>query len=147
MFSHIQTNLHLKLKCLKRVKVHWRYLALIPVWDIEKELFAPKLLMKLTVKYEIWGHQFFYGMIFMSCKKRLKAFLLVKFVTNFSANFLYFGTYFWASIAFERYHFFSGCSYDWASFHVFLWKGKFLCFRRKVTSQGVIKEFFLNRNR
>ena len=132
MFWHIQTNLHLKLKCLKRVKVHWRYLALIPVWDIEKELFAPKLLMKLTVKYEIWGHQFFYGMIFMSCKKRLKAFLLVKFVTNFSAD-----------MNFVFWHIFLGIHNIW-TLSLFLWMqlrlNKFSCFFYEKASFYVLEE-------
>ena len=33
----LNTKWHFNGHCLKRVKGHWRYLPLIPVWDMEKE--------------------------------------------------------------------------------------------------------------
>ena len=61
--------------------VHW-----------ERKLFAPEKLMKWTVSrpYELWGHQFLTEMIFMSCKKILKALRLVQFVTSFIEKYMNF---------------------------------------------------------
>ena len=130
--------------------VHW-----------ERKLFAPEKLMKWTVSrpYELWGHQFLTEMIFMSCKKILKTLRLVQFVTSFIEkymNFLFQGHIFGhpqhlnaitftLDAAMIKYAEICLWIFSFSYIMNFNEVDKFLCFRRKVTSQGLIKKIFLDR--
>ena len=114
--------------------------------------------MKLTVShpYEIWGHQFLTEMIFMSCKETLKALLLAQFVTSFIEkymNFLFLGHIFGhpqhlnaitftLDAAMIKYAEICLWIFSFSYIMNFNEVDKFLCFRRKVTSQGLIKKVF-----
>ena len=137
MFSHIQANLHLKLTIPLKHKVTFNGLCAKRLRDIEdvcpsseSQTFRKKIICTKKA-YEIGGVAFTWNMGtsifnwngFYEFQKNTKCLssCLICFQFHWKVHKFYiFETYFWASIAFERYRFCSGCSYDWTCWDLFV---------------------------
>ena len=135
----------------------------------ERKLFAPKKLMKLTVShpYEIWGHQLLTEMI-LKLKWNwndelqrntvgLTSCLPCYQIFNKSTWIFYFWDIFWGIhsiwmlslllwMQLWLYMLRYVCGFPHFLIMSFNEVDKFLCFRKRVTSQGLIKKMFLDRS-